>query len=207
MRVDLDERALLCDLMLEYGPDAPTLCEGWAVRDLAGHLVLRERRPDAAPGVLIPALRGRADRVQNEYAARWPEVVNLVRTGPPRWMPTSLPSVGKVANTAEFFVHHEDVRRAQQGWRPRPADAERDRALWGAVGRMAWLPLRKAPCGVRMHAEGHGEIVARKGTPSVRIDGAPGELLLFALGRDQYQLDFEGDPDLVRALTSSERKL
>lgn len=207
MRVDLDERAKLCDLMLEYGPEAPTLCAGWAVRDLAGHLALRERRPDAVPGVLIPALRGRAERVQNQYAADWPGVVALLRQGPPRWMPTSVPRIGQVANTAEFFVHHEDVRRAQPGWQPRPADATRDGALWSAVGRMAWLPLRKAPCGVRMRAEGYGELVARKGEPAVRVLGDPGELLLFALGREEYRLDFEGDPELVRALRGSDRKL
>ena len=43
------ERAALCDLFLEVGPDAPTLCGAWTTRDLAAHLVVRERRPDAAP--------------------------------------------------------------------------------------------------------------------------------------------------------------
>jgi uncharacterized protein (TIGR03083 family) len=36
-----EERNELCDLMLETGPDAPTLCEGWTTRDLAAHLVIR----------------------------------------------------------------------------------------------------------------------------------------------------------------------
>jgi uncharacterized protein (TIGR03085 family) len=47
------ERSRLCDLFLEVGPDQPTLCEGWTTADLAAHLVIRERRPDAAPGILV----------------------------------------------------------------------------------------------------------------------------------------------------------
>ena len=39
------ERLALADLMAEVGPDAPTLCGGWTTRDLAAHLLLRERRP------------------------------------------------------------------------------------------------------------------------------------------------------------------
>ena len=42
----------------ETGPDGPTLCEGWQTRDLAAHLVLRERRPDAAAGVMGGPLAG-----------------------------------------------------------------------------------------------------------------------------------------------------
>ena len=46
------ERGRLCDLLLEVGPDAPTLCEGWTAADLAAHLVIRERKPLAAPGIV-----------------------------------------------------------------------------------------------------------------------------------------------------------
>ena len=52
------EREALCDLLTDLGPEAPTLCAGWRTRDLAAHLVLRERRPDAAPGILLPLLAG-----------------------------------------------------------------------------------------------------------------------------------------------------
>lgn len=70
MRLVPAERQALCDTMLAVGPDAPTLCEGWTVLDLAVHLLLRERRPDVAPGAFVPALRGRLDRVAAEQAAR-----------------------------------------------------------------------------------------------------------------------------------------
>ncbi len=46
------ERAALCDMFEAVGPDVPTLCDGWTARDLAAHLVVRERRPDAALGIL-----------------------------------------------------------------------------------------------------------------------------------------------------------
>ena len=46
------ERQDLCTLFEDLGPDVPTLCEGWTARDLAAHLVVRERRPDAALGIL-----------------------------------------------------------------------------------------------------------------------------------------------------------
>ncbi|MFM7872077.1 MAG: maleylpyruvate isomerase N-terminal domain-containing protein, partial [Actinomycetota bacterium] len=47
------ERDLICDLFTNFGPDAPTLCAGWTTRDLAAHIAVRERRPDAAAGILI----------------------------------------------------------------------------------------------------------------------------------------------------------
>ena len=46
------QRISLAELLLEVGPDAPTLCEGWTARDLVAHLVIREGRPDAAIGIL-----------------------------------------------------------------------------------------------------------------------------------------------------------
>ncbi|WP_086830202.1 TIGR03085 family metal-binding protein, partial [Allokutzneria sp. NRRL B-24872] len=119
-----DERSALSELFEKVGPDAPTLCGDWLTRDLAAHLVIRERRPDAAAGILVSALAGYTERVQKSYAAKpWRELVELVRTGPPTLSPFSLPGVDESANGAEFFVHHEDVRRGVPGWEPRPADA------------------------------------------------------------------------------------
>ena len=52
------ERAALCDLFAEVGPDAPTLCAGWTTRDLAAHLLVRERRPWASAGIVVPRWPG-----------------------------------------------------------------------------------------------------------------------------------------------------
>ena len=48
------ERSALVDTLRAVGPDAPTLCDGWKTRDLAAHLVVRERRLDATPGIMVP---------------------------------------------------------------------------------------------------------------------------------------------------------
>ena len=62
------ERQQLCDELERLGPDAPTLCEGWATRDLAAHLYLRERRPDLGIGAYVPPLAGRLEREQRKQA-------------------------------------------------------------------------------------------------------------------------------------------
>jgi hypothetical protein len=48
------ERAQLSDLFDELGPQAPTILEPWTTRDLAAHLVLRERDYLASPGLVLP---------------------------------------------------------------------------------------------------------------------------------------------------------
>src|SRR3954468_1320770 len=122
MGVAADERQALSSLLQDLGPDAPTLCEGWTTRDLAAHLVVREHRPDAAPGILVPALAGYTQKVQDRYAAKpWAALVEQVRNGPSKFWPTAIGPLDELTNTAEFLVHHEDVRRAQPGWAPRAA--------------------------------------------------------------------------------------
>ena len=69
MTVAQRERAALVATFRDTAPDAPTLCEGLDVRDLTAHLVVRERRLDAAPGILVPALAGYTERVQGQVAA------------------------------------------------------------------------------------------------------------------------------------------
>src|SRR6185312_282171 len=119
MSVAQRERAALVQTMRGVGPDAPTLCEGWTTRDLAAHLVIREYRPDAAPGILIPFLAAHNAKLQNQGSEpnAWDELVGKVAAGPPVYSPLKL--LDPVDNVAEMFIHHEDVRRAQPGWQPR----------------------------------------------------------------------------------------
>ena len=110
------ERQELAELLLAEGPEAPTLCEGWTARDLAAHLVVRESRPDAGIGIVVPAAAGWTERVQNAASAQpYPELVRKVRTGPPTLSLFSLPGADGLANLVEYVVHHEDLRRAQDG--------------------------------------------------------------------------------------------
>ena len=68
------ERAALCDLFTELGPEAPTLCAGWSTADLAAHLVARERRPDSGPGLVWHPLAAHTDKVRRSLRDRtsWP---------------------------------------------------------------------------------------------------------------------------------------
>jgi uncharacterized protein (TIGR03085 family) len=201
-----EERRQLSALFGEVGPDAPTLCEGWRARDLAAHLVIRERRLDAAPGITVPALSGHTQKVQNEYAAKpWDELVELVRTGPPPLSPFAIPVVNNLINGTEYFVHHEDVRRAQPGWEPRPADAARDAALWRAASRVGRLAYRRSPVGVALRKPDGETVVAKRGPATVTIEGEPGELLLHAFGRSATRVRLEGGEEAVSAVQNLDR--
>ncbi|MEV4320195.1 TIGR03085 family metal-binding protein [Actinocrispum sp. NPDC049592] len=206
MGIATDERAQLSDLFLTVGPDAPTLCEGWQTKDLAAHLVVRERRPDAAGGILIPALAARTERVMAEYAAKpWDELVDLVRSGPPRWSPMSFGPVNELANGGEFFIHHEDVRRAQEGWEPRPSDPRRDEVLWRGLKFAARRGYRKSVVGVLLRRPDGATIVGKVGPNAVTLSGEVGDLLLHAFGRDAVRLEFEGDEAAVAEIKGVKR--
>lgn len=206
MSVASVERAALIDLMERLGPDAPTLCAGWKTKDLAAHLLVRERRPDAAPGILIKPLAGLTDRAMRGYAERpWPEVLHMLRAGPPRWSPFSMRLVGDRANVAEFFVHHEDIRRGGPQWQPREPDAHRDAVLWKLLVGMGRLYYRHSPVGVVLRRPDGVEHAVRTGPRPVVVIGEPGEILLHAFGRDAVKLEFEGDPADVAALQASAR--
>ncbi|OEU97024.1 TIGR03085 family metal-binding protein [Streptomyces oceani] len=196
------ERLLLADLLESAGPEAPTLCEGWKARDLAAHVVVRERRSDAAGGLLLKQLAARLDRVQAEFTAKpYEELIQLIRTGPPRMSPFSVKQVDEAANTVEFFVHSEDVRRAQPDWTARDLDPVFADALWRRMESTAKMYGRKSPVGLVLRRPNGQTVVARKGTPVVTATGEPAELLLFVSGRqDSARLEFEGDKDaIVRA--------
>jgi len=183
----------LCELLDKTGPDAPTLCEGWQTADLAAHLVLRERRPDAALGILGGPMAGYTERVQRGLAQRtsFPQLVETIRSGPPRVSLYGIPGADARLNFSEYFVHHEDVRRAQPDWQPRALDQRMTDQIWRELSR-ARLMLRKVPVGIEFArddlAERPGEqrsvrMTVRPRTPVVTVIGAPAELMLWTFGR------------------------
>ncbi|WP_431903179.1 TIGR03085 family metal-binding protein [Amycolatopsis thermoflava] len=206
MGVAAEERRQLSRLLDETGPDAPTLCDGWLTRDLAAHLVVRESRPDAALGILLPPLAGHTRRVQDGIAAQpWSRLVERVRRGPAWYWPTSIGRLDELTNTAEFLVHHEDVRRGRPGWQPRPADPARDAAAWRAARGAAKVNLRRVPVGVTLRTIDGREATVKRGAGQVTVTGDPVELLLFVFGRDAVRVEFEGDPTAVDRLKKARR--
>jgi uncharacterized protein (TIGR03085 family) len=209
MRLVPAERAALCDLFEATGPEAPTVLPGWRAAELLAHLLVRERQPLAAPGILVPALARFADSAMGTYARTpWAEQVRLLRGGAPLWSPYRVGLLDERANLLEFFVHHEDLARAQPAWQPRAAQPERDEALWSALRLGARVMYRHSPVGVRLrHAtrERGAEISARRGPGLVTVIGEPGELVLHAFGRELAQVELAGAEPDIEALRSAPR--
>ena len=200
------ERAALCDLLTELGPDAPTLCAGWTTRDLATHLLVRDRKPAAWAGIAVPRLARLAEKAMAGEAGRpYGDIVADVRAGAPVWSPLGMPGARDAANRLEYVVHHEDVRRAQPGWGPRAVPAELADQLWTALKLTARLQLRAAPDGLTLRRAGTDqEIVARRAPLVVTVTGDPVELALFATGRQQAaRVDLSGDDAAVGRLRAT----
>jgi uncharacterized protein (TIGR03085 family) len=193
------ERLILADLLESSGPEAPTLCDGWKARDLAAHVVVRERRADAAGGILLKQLAARLDRVQGEFTAKpYEELIQLIRTGPPRMSPYALKQIDEAANTVEFYIHAEDLRRAVPDWTPRELDRVFQDALWRRMEKMARLYGRKSPVGLVLRRPDGQTSVARKGTPVVTVTGEPNELVMYVSGRQRVaRVEEEGDKEAV----------
>lgn len=211
-----DERLALCALLDEVGPSEPTLCEGWNTLDLAAHLVLREHRPDAGVGVLGGPLAWYTRRVQRALAGRtpYPRLVETIRSGPPRLSVFGIPGADARINLVEYFVHHEDVRRARPGWEPRDLDPGVSEVLWNRL-KMARFFLRKAPVGVEFARDDQPQsggagprrvrITAKARTPVVTITGTPAELTMWAMGRaDAAAVRLDGSEPDVRALSKAD---
>lgn len=210
------ERADLCDLLDVVGPDAPTLCTGWSAHDLAVHLWVRETDPVGAPGILARPLAGLTERRMAETKERWdyPTLVDKIRNGPARFSVFAFPGVDEPANTTEYFVHHEDVRRAQD-----PPGAARD--LGGDVEDWFWRRLkllgraffRRTPVGVlleRSDLEPRPGVEVEPlrvagGADTVTLVGTPSELLLYANGRrDAADVQRIGEEAALAALEGTD---
>jgi uncharacterized protein (TIGR03085 family) len=195
------ERDALADLLLEVGPDAPTLCTGWTTRDLAAHLVVRASRPDAAAGITVKSLAGYLARVQQKAAAQdWNTLVAKVRRRP-GWAVFG----EELLNRTEYFVHHEDIRRAQPDWQPRSLSPEFSAALWSGLRGPARLVLRRTPAAVTVSAPGYGSFTGGRGGPEVELTGEPQELVLFLSGRQAHArgVALTGAPELVSRMQTA----
>lgn len=198
-------RRTLCDVFDEVGPDAPTLCEGWTTRDLAAHLVVRETRPDAAAGILVKSAAAYGDRIRDRVGSRsWSQLVDTVRSGPPRLSPMRVPAVDDLTNTIEYFVHLEDVRRARVDQPVVALEPAVDDALFATLRRGARIFARRSPVGLVLAVTGRESITAKKAEPTVTVRGSVGEIVLFLYGRSSVaRVEFDGPSDAVERLKNT----
>lgn len=189
--IDQREREELCDLLLAVGPDAPTLCEGWTTFDLAAHLTLREHfRPWSAR------------QMERAWAQGFPTVVDRVRQGAPLF-PWRLPRLRVLLNGTEYFIHHEDVRRAN-GRSRRPDRPDLDALAWrslGFFGRRVARSIR--PFGLELRTP-DGKSRRFGALPAAVVTGPASELLLFVSGRrGAAEITVTGPAEAVAALENT----
>lgn len=199
------ERAALCDTALQVGEDQPTLCGEWTVKDLVVHLLVRERSPGALGIAIQPLARLNDAEMRRVGKAGFAELVERLRGGPPLWSPYAVPKVDQVTNTLEFFVHHEDIRRAQDDWVPRALGDDAEKLLWSMVRTAGKQLVRNAPVGVWLrNATTGSEVVLKDASEPVVVTGVPSELTMFAFGRQQRaRVDLSGPDDAIATLTGS----
>lgn len=193
------ERERLAALLLKVGPDAPTLNEGWTTHDLAVHLLIREAKPAAAPGIFIDALSSVTDKETERQKARsYNEVVREWAAGPPLWVKP----FDSAMNTSEHFIHHEDVRRGGGEVKPREFSQAVNQELFALAKRFGKLTLRNVPVPVILTPPtfppatvGDKAGVAERGDKVLRVSGEPGELLLWASGRKAVEVELTGAVD------------
>ena len=205
MSLDTQERRALCALFDELGPSAATLLPGWTAQDLAAHLVVREHDLLAAPFLVLPdgPFQRFAERRRASLAARrdfaW--LVGRIRSGPPPGF-FRIGWVRSFPNLNEYFVHHEDVRRAN-GMDARVLTPPLELALWRNVRRGSrYLSRRLRGVGLYITWTGTNErLSVRASESTVRLNGSPGELLLFLFGRQSVaHVEVTGAPDAVAAV-------
>lgn len=208
MSLAQSERAALVETLRALGPDRPTMCEGWTTLDLTTHLVAREARPDAMPGIALRPFAGHTQRVQDSLAQQpWDQLLDRLASGPPCYSPFKL--VDRWANLLEMFIHHEDALRGGADpdgpWSPRVLTPELEKALVRLGKPMARMMLRSSPATVTLLLPEGQEFASGGAGAPVSITGGPGELLLWAVGRAPAEVTMAGDSSAIAALAGQQR--
>jgi uncharacterized protein (TIGR03085 family) len=199
------ERAGLCDTALQVGEDQPTLCEGWDVKDLVVHLLVRERSIGAV-GIAVPQLEKLTQRASRRVGRReFTVLVEQLRKGPPRFSVYGLPKADAMLNSLEYFVHHEDIRRAQPGWTARHLDDDAQKTIWSMAKTAGKGLTRSISVGVTAeNATTGSRVTLSSGSPEVTIRGLPSEVMLFLFGRKTHaDVELLGDGEAVATLSDA----
>ena len=204
------ERQALCDTALALDAAAPTLCGDWDVTMLLAHLIVRERKPLKASGIMVPRLAPITERAMAKEAARGvPAMVATLRKAPATWY--SLPGVEKYTQTLEYFVHHEDLRRGRPGWEPRELPAPDVDELWSLVSRSGAYLGRNLEVPTRIARSDEPDASARfskgDGDPVV-VTGPVVELIMWAFGRTALRdVTIDGPPESMAMLDAANRRV
>lgn len=185
-----EQRRALATALRSVSADAPTLCEGWAAEDLALHIVIRDSRPDLMIGPGLPVVGDRASKaLQNLRSTGYESLVERAQAGPPSYFPQNFPPLNDLMNTAEFYIHTEDVLRAQPDFdpkHPRSISEKLRRRLWKQGAMIFPMAARSAKQHITFVSPGYGSTTAGPSSaPERTITGAPEELLLWAFGRKE----------------------
>ena len=178
----LAARDWFVDAARAAGPDAPTLCEGWTVRHLVGHLLTLRDDPVSWPGIALPRLAPLTERRMAVATVSGFEdaLARLADRSP--FMPLVLDSPRSAwqHHLGEYAVHTEDIVRAN----PLPPTALDDATL-AALWRRAAVAARQ------LHRrDGRGLVLAwpsagletrvLPGATTDHVIGTPLELLVWA---------------------------
>ena len=192
------ERQALCDTALSVGPEAPTLLEGWDTKDLICHLLVRESSLFGALGIALSPLSGLTEK-EMARLRKQPFERLVERFRKPRFSFSALPPADAAFNTLELFVHHEDIRRAQVGWRRRNLSQEAPGVLWQALKSQGPVLVRSAGVPVVVRRTDTDEASTfMPGSDPVEVRGPVSELAMYLHGRDEVrEIRFDGPADKV----------
>ncbi|MGA7204826.1 MAG: TIGR03085 family metal-binding protein [Specibacter sp.] len=200
------ERQALVESFRTADPEAPTLCVGWNVRMLLGHLVQREHNPwqrlmdvvgKAEPGheKHLGALVATAQTPEGYQALLATFAAGTGPLNPMTWL-------GDAGQLLEYVIHHEDARRGAGPVPARELPAAQLDAMFKGMPLMAKLSYRSSPVGVSLARPDGEAVVVHKGGDGVVITGDPVELALYLSGRRAAaNVELKGSPDAVAAFT------
>jgi uncharacterized protein (TIGR03083 family) len=191
------ERRDLADLLetlTDAEWDAPSLCEGWTVRDVVAHVVSYEHLGWVGVATRMARARFDPERANAIGIAEAGDATpaDLVRTLRQRLRPHGLTAgFGGRIGLTDAVIHHQDIRRPLD--RPRTVPEDRLRAALDFAPRAPPLPSRKAVHRLRLVATDLDWSTGRG--PELR---GPAEALLLAVaGRRTALRDLDG-PGLDR---------
>lgn len=124
------EKTALCDALAAVAAGVPTLCEGWIAHDLAAHVWVLKHEPAGWAEAVLPQVRY-LPRVKRRWS--YAQLVRRLRNDDSRILAMPLdPRAGDGHAIGEYFVHCEDVRRANDLPVRHYSDELQD-ALWQRV--------------------------------------------------------------------------